>query len=253
MVAAQIVEVPKIPYQTPYASVALPPTLAREASRLAAITLSNLPPLSAPLQLITGLLHQLALSYAYPLPGIKIDSYIITPLYNVEYSLLQVLAEQKQPNHGFSDVEVLLAETYQMFFWTGPRQLPSQMRLCDLFVSRVMKALLPLLLEAEMEVDVDAFFLRASSPDENENTDDYLRRFRRNPRNTNNVITWSLALGTIVSATFSRPEHLWFKGRLQLQLRAMGLYQDEEAYLKFLNMFPSTDGFAWINLKNLPD
>ncbi|KAF2131418.1 hypothetical protein P153DRAFT_365006 [Dothidotthia symphoricarpi CBS 119687] len=258
MIAAQLVEVPKVPYEAPIASAILPPTLAREACRLTAVSLSNLPPLCEPLQIILGLLHQLALSYAHRQPRVSIDSYVITPLYNVEFTLLETLAAQRLPDHGYSDVEVLLTETFQLFFWTGPRQLPTQIRMCDLFVSRIMKALLPLLLETELAEDMNGFRERASSLREDNsikppNVDDYLNLFHRNSRHTNNAIMWSLALGTIVSATFQRPEHLWFKGRLDLQLRAMGLYKKKEEYQTFLNMFPSTDGFAWIDLRNIPD
>ena len=75
--------------------------------------------------------------------------------------------------------------------------------------------------------------------------------FYHNTREANHAITWSLALGTMISSECSRPEHLWSKNRLKLHLQAMKLYESREGFEEFLVPFPGTDGFAWIDLTNI--
>lgn len=260
MVAAQLAEMPKLPYR-PHGLSPVPEQVIIAADALAATTFQSLPHLSEPFIDIIRYLHQVALSYASPPPDVKIDDYIIQPMYDVQHALLRVLAAQKEPEHGFTDAEVLLAESFQLYFWTGTRGLPPQTRLCELLISRVMKALLPLLLEASTELSFEAGPRMAASS-ENKNNDfqiqpaakDHLFRFLRHTREVNNAITWALALGTLVTAPLLAPEHSWFKEHFQLQLRAMALHRDHDHWVSFLSLFPTTDGYRtcpWIDLRSV--
>jgi hypothetical protein len=244
MVAAQLVEIPKIPYFHSYTPEPLSEQVLAEADRLTAITVSNIPQLLPPMQTIIRLLHQLGISYAKPLLGGKIDSRIIQPLYEVEYALLTLLSAQKATS-GYPEIDVLLAEAFQLYFWTGPRMLPPQTRLCDLLVSRLMKALLPFVLERVPEDSED--LPGTTQGDISMHTGAYTSRAEK----TNNAIIWALALGVIVSAALNRPEHLWLKAHFCMLFAAMGLNRNEEEYHRVLSMFPTTDGFLWTNLKSL--
>ncbi|KZM24449.1 uncharacterized protein EKO05_0001519 [Ascochyta rabiei] len=259
LVAAQLAEVPKLPRQ-PQSFSPLPDYIILATKVLTATTLGSLPPLSEPFTEVICCLHQVAVFYASPPPDIKIDDYIIQPIYDVQCTLLRILAAQKQPEHGFSDIEVLLAEAFQLYFWTGIRGLPPQTRLCELLISRVMKALLPLLLEASTELSFETGPRLAASIEAKLNNNphlmeakDYFYRFLRHPREVNNAITWALALGTLVTAPLLAPEHSWFKHHFQLQLRAMTLDQDEDQWLAFLGLFPITDSYPnpWFKLKSV--
>jgi hypothetical protein len=255
MVAAQLAEIPKLPYQ-PQKLPLFPDHIIQATDALTAKTIGSLPRLSKPFHY----LHQVAESYASPPPDIKIDNYIIQPMYNVQHELLKILAAQKESEHGYTEVEVLLAETFQLYFWTGTRGLPPQTRLCELLISRVMKALLPLLLEASTELSLETGPIMATSAEVKNNSipmeqgdKDHFFRFLRHSRDTNNAVTWALALGTLVTAPLLAPEHSWFKDHFQLQLRAMTLHRDEEHWFAFLALFPTTDGYSnpWIDLKSV--
>lgn len=259
MVAAQLAEIPKLPRQ-PQSFSPLPDHVILTTDRLTSTTLGNLPPLSEPFTDVICYLHQVAVSYASPPLDIKIDDYIIQPMYDVQHALLGILTAQKEPEHGFPDVEVLLAEAFQLYFWTGTRGLPPQTRLCELLISRVMKALLPLLLEASTELSFETGpRMAASAEAKNNNTlmlpeaKDNFYRFLRHTREINNAITWALALGTLVTAPLLAPEHSWFKDHFRLQLRAMTLHREEGHWLTFLGLFPTTDGYpnSWIDLKSV--
>ncbi|KAF2856341.1 hypothetical protein T440DRAFT_105857 [Plenodomus tracheiphilus IPT5] len=249
MVATQLVEPPTIPYYVPVQPCPAPEIVIKEATRLTKNSLVNLPPLSGPLRRILGLFHHLGVAHAQINPVPKIDLYVLQPLYDAEYLLLRVLVEQKSGNHDYSNVEILLAETFQLYFWTGPRALPPQTRLCDLLISRIMRALLPFLLEAIPEVDLEYSGETAASV--LDHMANWVDRSFSHPRNTSNAILWSLALGTIVSASLDRPEHAWFKGHFRNYMQLMGLDKDEQEYLKFIDIFPATEGFSWINVKTL--
>jgi hypothetical protein len=259
MVAAQLAEVPKLPNQSPvYAP--LPNHILLETEALTAITLSSLPELSKPFHQVILYLHQVAVSYASPPPNTKIDDYVIQPMYDVQHKLLRILAAQKESEHSHAEVEVLLAEAFQLYFWTGTRGLPPQTRLCELLTSRLMKALLPLLLEASTELSFEAGPRMAAAIEARNNSiqmqpeaRDHLYRFLRHPREVNNAITWALALGTLVTAPMLGPEFSWFKHHFRLQLKAMELDREEKDWHAFLDLFPTTAGYpnAWINLRGV--
>lgn len=259
MVAAQLAEVPKLPRQ-PHGFSPLPEQVRIAADELTVTTLNSLPQLSEEFTQIVRYLHQVAISYASPPPDTKIDDYIVEPMYDVQHTLLGVLAAQREPDHMFSDAEVLLAESFQLYFWTGTRSLPPQTRLCELLISRVMKALLPLLLEASTELAFETGPMMATSFNDQNNADcmkpeskDHLFRFLRQPHQVNNAITWALALGTLVTAPLMAPEHSWFKEHFQIQLRSMGLHRNQEDWVAFLGLFPVTDGYPapWIDLRSV--
>ncbi|KAF2833205.1 hypothetical protein CC86DRAFT_6477 [Ophiobolus disseminans] len=250
MVATQLAETPQMPYYHATTSKPLPDNVVYEAEQLTAATLSNLPCVSEPIQYIIRLLHQIGVAYAKRTAGTKVDSYIIEPLYDALYALLQMQEAHKKTGI-LSDAEHLLVETFQLYFWTGVRLLPPATRLCDLLVSRVMKALLPLLLntlpeEAENFCQTARGYAVDTSIDE-----ERVLKTLNHPSTTNNLIAWSLALGTVATMPLNRPEYMWFKGHFQSYLQAMGLDQDEEGYYALLKMFPTTDGLGWIGLKKL--
>lgn len=261
MVAAQLAEAPKLPHQTQGLSLRpVPEAVILVTDALTATTLSSLPPLSEAFVEVIRYLHQVAESSASPPPDTKIDDYIVQPMYDAQHALLRILAAQKLPDHGFTDVEILLAEAFQLYYWTGTRGLPPQTRLCELFISRVMKALLPLLLEASSELPFATGPRMAAAAEKNNSIqtkaedEDHFCRFMRHTREVNNAITWALALGTLITAPLLAPEHHWFKDHFQLQLRAMALHRDYNRWLAFLNLFPTTDGFTktpWIDLRSV--
>ncbi|KAJ8113753.1 hypothetical protein OPT61_g4187 [Boeremia exigua] len=255
MVAAQLAEIPKLPRQ-PQGSTPLPEQVIADTDALTATTLRNLPQLSYAFVPIIRCLHQVAVSYASPPSDVKIDDYIIQPMHDVQHAILGVLAAQKEPGAVFTDTEVVLAESFQLYFWTGTRGLPPQTRLCELLISRVMKALLPLLLEASTESSFETGPRMAAAVEAANATswaDDHMYRFLRHTRQINNAITWALALGTLVTAPLLAPEHSWFKDHFRLQLTAMGLDKHLSDWLEFLRLFPTTDGYPnpWIDLKNV--
>jgi hypothetical protein len=259
LVAAQLAEIPQLPHQS-YSFSPLPEQIRIETEALTARTMESLPPVSDHFVQIVRYLHQVALSYSSPLPHVKISDYVIQPMYNGEYAILRALAAQKEPGHSFTEAEVLLAESFQLYFWTGPRDLPPQTRLCELLISRVMKALLPLQLEASSELLHEAgstitTFMEARNHKMNTKPEavDHFYRFLRHPRKVNNVITWALALGTLITAPLLPPEHSWFKQHFRLQLRAMALHRSEKHWFDFLDLFPTTDGFTnhWVNLRSV--
>ncbi len=259
MVAAQLAEVPKLPHQ-PQGSTPLPEHVIVATDALTAKTLGSLPKLSDAFVPVIRYLHQVAVSYALPPSNVKIDDYIIQPMHDVQHGILSILAAQKNPGHGFTDTEVLLAEAFQLYFWTGTRGLPPQTRLCELLISRVMKALLPLLLEASTETSFETGPRMAASVEStntaaqgNVDATEHLYRFLRHTREINNAITWALALGTLVTAPLLAPEHSWFKEHFRLQLTAMALDKDQDRWVAFLDLFPTTDGYPnpWINLRSV--
>jgi hypothetical protein len=262
MVAAQLAEIPKLPHQTQGLSLRpVPEAVILTTDALTTTTLSSLPQLSEAFVEVIHYLHQVAISSASPPPDTKIDDYVVQPMYDAQHALLRILAAQKLPDHRFTDVEILLAETFQLYYWTGTRGLPPQTRLCELFISRVMKALLPLLLEASSELPfvtgprmAAAAEMRNDSTQTKAEAEDHFYRFLRHTREVNNAITWALALGTLITAPLLAPEHHWFKDHFQLQLRAMALHRDYDRWLAFLSLFPTTDGFVktpWIDLRSV--
>jgi hypothetical protein len=254
-VAAQNAETPKIPY-FPQKSAPLPSRVEDEAAVLTATTLTNLPTLSKPLPRIVQLLHQISVGWTRPPPGVHVDSFIIQPLYDVVHTILRTLAAQKEPDNNYSQAEVLLTEAFQLYFWITSRRLPPLTRLSNVLISRLMKALLPLLLEATTERAYEGGTESVPTCPVNDGEDpvaaaDYLIRFLSYPRETNNAITWALALGTFVTAPLLAPEQAWFKTHLKLQLRAMALDKSEAEWHAFLGLFPATEGFPWVDLAGL--
>jgi len=250
MVSTQLVETPIMPYYHPSPCLRIPEKIKSQADKRTADTLSHLPTLSEPLQHIVNLLHHLGIAYADPHPAEKVDSYIIRPLYDAEYAILQIL-EAHRKSGVLSDTDALLAETFQIYFWFGLRTLPPQTRLGDLLVSRLMTSLLPFVHEGapkEMEASaVTARWLACTY-----SIDRYFTlRSTADPKPANTIITWCLTLGTKITAALNGPEHLWLKGHWAIQMHAMGLSCNDAAYQSMLETFPDTGGFPWIALRGL--
>ncbi|KAF1915245.1 hypothetical protein BDU57DRAFT_518123 [Ampelomyces quisqualis] len=235
LVAVQLNETPKVPYYHAFQAQPLPELVIEEAARLTSTTLSHLPPLTKPLQNIVLLLHQLAAAYAFLPPGQNTDVYIITPLYDAQYSLLYILDTHKK-THNLSDLEALLAEVFHLYFAVGPRGQPPHVRVLDLVVARLKNALLPFL-DDSIRNDVDP------------STPPALRHSYK--ETTNHVIAWSLAIGTLISACHDRPEYRWFRGHVRAHFYATGLSVDKHAFLSMLEIFPTTEGFVWLDMERL--
>jgi hypothetical protein len=245
LVAAQLVETPKIPYFEVYAPMPLPEKVMHEAERLMSDTISNVGPLSQPLYSIVRLLHQLGAIYTLPAIGVRLDPYVIGPLYKVQYSLVQILSIQRK-TQNLSSKEWMLAQTFLLYFELGPRGLPPHGAIMHVFVSRVAKAFTCLLAEQELE-DTES----ASDSDSASHlsyTVPVLSALNL-PISTRNAVAWCLSLVTNIAMRQNHPKHPWLKARLQAHLQDMGLDKDEEKYGRMLDMFPTTICYPWINLR----
>jgi len=244
----QHIETPSLPYYVPVQPMPFPEKVLCEATRLTTKSLTNLPPLSEPLRTIVGLLHHVGIAYAQVEPEPKMNLYIVQPLYDAVYLLLQVLEAQKSCSHGYSKADVLLGEALHLYLWTGPRSLPPLTKLCNLLVSRLTRALLPLLLENETDLDPkNVTNIPTSTLEHSPNRAPGTLHY---PRATNNAITWSLALGTVITKGPNR-KHVWFQGHLRKYVQSLGLDMKEQAYMDHLELFPATEGFPWINLRTI--
>jgi hypothetical protein len=247
MVAAQLVEAPKIPYHQAYPPMPLPEKVMREAERLMADTVSNVGLLSQPLYSVVRLLHQLGVLLTLPAPSFKLDPYVIGPLYEAQHSLLQILSIQKETKN-LSSKEWLLAQTLQLYFEVGPRGLPPHGAMIHTFVSHVVKAFTCLLAEQRLEdvesaLDSDNIFHAPGTVP--------VPSALNYPVATRNAIAWCLSLVTIVAMWQNHSDHPWLKTQLQAHLCAMRLDNDEEKYGRMLDMFPTTTCSPWINLRTL--
>ncbi|KAF1996873.1 hypothetical protein P154DRAFT_305058 [Amniculicola lignicola CBS 123094] len=286
-VAAQIPSLPKFPYYPPM-PISLPESLLKEASRLTQATLSNLPTLSPPLLNVLHLLHQLSLSqseveksFSRKWPGrTKIDPRIIREMYDAEYTLLQVLALQQEPVHHFSAFEVVWSEACQMFLWTASRQLPPEMKMCDLFVERLQRALVPLLVKEEaiepqwpirleeipdMSPDSGPSLTEETTPASTlpEETEplgstgdsiyppDQCLKTEQHSTKHDLALIWPLFLGAVVSGVGSRPEHVWFKEHFQEQMRKIGTIHDSRDLRRVLKLFPFTEAFCGLGIPRI--
>lgn len=243
LVGAQLGEAPKIPYYHACATAPLPHNVAKEAARRTAKTVSNLPLLTEPLQNIVLLLHQLAVAYDYLPATSKTDIYVLGPLYDAQYFLLHIIDTHKK-TRNLSTLEALLAEVFHLYFAIGPRGQPPHVKLHDLTISRLRTALLPYL-DAKVPSN-DGKATWEAGPVTVEATIDSLHK-QADP--ASNVIAWSLALGTIVSASLDRPEHAWFTAHLRVQCRDMGLDLCREALWGTLDIFPTTKGYRWLDME----
>jgi hypothetical protein len=139
------------------------------------------------------------------------------------------MLETHKNTGNLSDVEHLLAQSMLLYFSVGPRAQPPQMRLLDLLIARVKNALLPFLSDSLPQSPRYAHRLQHSIP--------------LSP-STNDLIAWSLSLGTIVSAWLDRPERTWF----QLHIAAHLDGWDETRYKTMLKVFPTTEGYVWLGM-----
>lgn len=245
-VSAEQVQLPDIPYYCVNEPGVLPSSILIEAAALMQCSKDNLPAFRGSLQSIMHQLHQLGLIYACTPTSLEINCYVPSILYDTEYALIQVLSSQKQEKQNFLDVEILLAETLQLYLWVGPRRMQPQTRVCGVFASCIMSALSPFLPNRETRDGPESSGLGEAS-----NVNDYSIHVQSRPRRVNNLIAWSLALGTVVCAAAPFPDYEWFLKHFGMQMQAMGLDTNIDDYRSFLAMFPKVDGFPWMNLEGL--
>jgi hypothetical protein len=250
MVSMQLIETPIIPYYHAEPWLPLPESVIHQAEQRTANTLSQLPALSQPVQNIIRSLHHLGIAYADPHPVAKVDSYIYRSLYDAEYAILQVL-ESHKVSDALSDIEALLVEAFQIYFWFGHRMIVPQTRLADVLVARLINALLPFLFEGAPKdilpsTRTAGWFANTHSMDP-----DFTPRTLYHSRLTNNAIAWSLTLGTKITAALNGPEHVWLKEHWRLHMQVLELDHNDAAYQRMLKIFPDTVGFPCIALDKL--
>jgi hypothetical protein len=235
-VAIQLIETPRIPYY-PHPSVSLPESITRDANLRTSKTLTNLPPLPRSFNHVIHLLHTLATAYANMLPSHDTDAALSSPLYAAQFALLQILEKQKNTVGQASELEVLLANAFQLYFVVGPRSNPPVMCIFDLLVARLKDALVP--------------YLGDATPHPVFGKEEYNLRTVERDVATNEAIAWSLGIGACVAAWMGRSEDSWFKGHVGAHFGALGLDRSEEEWRVVLRRFPGTEGFVWLDVWGL--
>ncbi|KAF2018983.1 hypothetical protein BU24DRAFT_405705 [Aaosphaeria arxii CBS 175.79] len=283
-VAAQIPATPIIPFNPPAPPKdKIPYSITIETERRTSFTLAQLPPLSLAFPGLISQFHLLCLLQASdktppkpPLSGpslltnqtIRTSPHAIRPLYCAEYTILQLLSQQKERHdHGFTNTEVVLTEAFQCFLWPALRCLPCEMKLCDLFVTRLKTALITLLDELDLPVDSDidqagqSPYLATSSStpsvlSESSGTSDsdlgtlpILKIYHP----TDSLVIWALFIGTLVSSVGGRPEHDWYKDRLlrHILVRNARFIRSKDHLITLLKVFPWTDTFCGTGIKKM--
>lgn len=147
MVATYLNERPRIPYLPQLASVLTPQEVIDKASHRTKLSTLSFPNMSETFYSNLYLLHLLAIAHGLPPSDIKIESYIIEPLYDAGYALSVEIARQKESGSSISHTEKLLTESFQLYMWIALREFPPQASLGHILVLRTIEALLPLLLD----------------------------------------------------------------------------------------------------------
>lgn len=248
-VSAEQVELPDIPYYPVNEPIVLPSKLVAEAATLTQRCEKALPYFRGPLHTILYQLHQLGVIYAQATSGEPVDHYVAGTLYDTEYALLEVLVSHKQNRHDVSDVEILLAETLQLYLWIGPRRLRPQTRLCSLLASRVALALYVFIPHSSTQNNSEQAERPAMFPCLG--SDDHTFYSQSRPHTVDNLIAWSLALGTIAGAAAPIPEYQWLKQSFAMHLRTMGLHDNIDGFRSLVSNFPQVGGFDWIDFEGL--
>lgn len=224
----------------------LPSNLVVEAVALTQRSKASLPFFRKPMHTILYQLHQLGLVYARVSGSADISRYVAGPLYDTEYALLEVLTSQKQARSDFLEVEILLAETLQLYLWVGPRKMRPQVRLCSLLASRVAASLGLFLPDSGSQAELESV-IPSALPD----LESYSLNFQSRPYTVNNLVAWSLALATTVGAAVPIAEYQWLKRYYAMHMMAMGLRDDLEGQRFVMSNFPRVDGFDWIDFDGL--
>lgn len=248
-VSAEQVQLPDIPYCSINDPNMLPSNLLAEAVALTQRSQEILPFFRGALHTILYQLHQLGLVYAHAPNSVDMNRYVAGTLYDSEYALLQVLSSQKQAKYDFLDVEVLLAETFQLYLWIGPRRLQPQTRLCSLLASRVATALAMFVPNSDMRGGSES--TKQSTTSSRSNSKDYSLHCQSRPHRVNNLIAWSLALSTVAGAAAPIPEYQWLKKYYVMHIQAMGLDDNINGYRSLISNFPQVGGFDWIDFEGL--
>lgn len=271
--AAQTPSLPLLPYTPPPSKEILSEEIVISSSQLTATTLTHVPPLAAPFKPLLLQLHQICLLQPVPEPGStswpgyhKADLAGIRPLYRAEYMVLQLLTSQEQKGHSFTPFEVMFSNAFQLFLWPAVRGLPPEMKMCDLFVERLQKALIPLL----RDIQPSAVSKTTANKDttiagpSNTSTDD--TQFTTTLLNESSIATslvpvhhldypiiWGLFLGTIMSSVAGRPQHTWYKQRLRWMttVRNAHVFRSTEDLKRVLKLFPYTESFCGVGISRI--
>lgn len=256
MVAMYHGEAPKIPYIPQRASTPIPEQIIKKAIERSTAGLSIIPHSSEKFRHIFYLMHLLAIAYAQPHTQLDLDSYIIEPLYDAEYAMLLVLDAKTQPELGMSKIEIMLIEAFQLHFWTVLRRFPAHAKFGELLILRSINALIPVCMDFEPAGDVDG--LQMENLTLEMNADEVLQdisttatRKVHYPKGTLYAITWCLALGTILTAPFGMPENKWYSENFAIYFYELAFDTDEKGYHEFLDLFPETRAFPWVDLGRL--
>ena len=248
-VAAQQIENPWFfLYTKDVSEPELPPEISADVKRHMVHMMDNIPPVCDSLLEISRVLHQLGCIYETLPPSPSRDAFTLAPMYRVECSILNLLSAQKKLDHGYSDIEILLAETLQLHFWIGVRGLTPQTKLCGLLNQRLMKALLPLL-PAEMALasSVEADVLRQATSNSRRLVAEYVSSCQGQSRSkTSSIVIWALALSNWVSKNASFHGNRCFREPYPTQLMDCIELDDSnvEEVQEFLMIFPRTRNFA---------
>ncbi|KAH7130624.1 hypothetical protein B0J11DRAFT_504390 [Dendryphion nanum] len=272
--AAQTPSVPLLPYTPPPSKETVPEAIVQQTSHLTALTLSHVPPLSAPFEPLILQLHQLGLLQPLPSPKnsrwpeyYKADPAGIRPLYRAEYMILQLLAAQEQEGHSFTPFEIMFSNACQLFLWPAVRGLPPEMKMCDLFVERLQKAVIPLLISIRgVPLSLGSTKANISPVDPFYVTSDLtLAHASYNPivggpsspptlllpvGPLDYPIIWALYLGTLMTTVGERPQYGWFKEQLVWMTlkRNAHVFRTSEDLKNVLKIFPYTEAFCGVGI-----
>lgn len=125
------------------------------------------------------------------------------------------------------------------------------MKMCDLFIERLKKALLPLLEDSQHPVAETPPSTAASVPEptdakQGSTTPENPPLVPNKPKSLDSVFEWVFFLGTLVSSVGPRPEYSWFREQLlhQLFVKNPGKFKSGEDLKCVLKMFPYTEAFC---------
>ncbi|KAF2189489.1 hypothetical protein K469DRAFT_700691 [Zopfia rhizophila CBS 207.26] len=237
-VAAKGPSLPKLPYTPPNTISALPPALLIEANRLNTLALSEVPTLSSPLPQILFQLNQLSLSHFHMALSLssfvwighgKVPGSVVRLLYDTEYNLLKILSAQRESTHTFSALDIVYTEACQLYLWISIRRMPLEMKMYDLFVTRLKSALVSILDQTLGPKGTRTESDTLSSCDSEVAVKSTI------------TFLWPLFLGTFVSSVGSRPECSWFLEQFTKIVQKTSQIRTKEDLQDMLKIFPWTD------------
>ncbi|KAH7108841.1 hypothetical protein B0J11DRAFT_573855 [Dendryphion nanum] len=255
-VAAQVPQVPQVPYHPPPCRETCPKNITLEAESLKSRTLAHLPPLSPAFERLILELHQISLLQPKHAEGttfknvwpvyFETDPNGVHSLYRVEHMILRLLSVQEGGSRMVLPVEVMFLEACQLFLWSAIRGLPLEMKMYDLFVHRLQKAVMLVL----HSINDPTLLSIGQSMDAVQGSSTILKQPRNN---LYFVLIWALVLGTLVSGVGSRHQHAWFEEQLlqQILVKNAHIVRSVQGLKAVLKLFPYTDAFCGLGLTSL--